>query len=170
MTQTIGPADAKAGTRAKIYSGLAVLTPLLSALATFGVITTEQGGALVGLATAATGVLSAFGFGLAATKTNQQVKDGTFDTAPPPVVVSPIDQPLETLGQLQRAVNESVDAAQSRVVDGINFIQAAASMIPGGAPANPGGLLPGLSDLVEAMRGRPAPQTPHQGQGQDDTP
>ena len=159
-TATSGPADPGAGTRAKLYSGLAVLTPLLSALATFGVISSDQSNALVGFVTAGVGLLSAFGFGLAATKTNHQLKDGTFDPAPPPVLVAPVDNALEQLTTLQSAVNDQVDKAQARVADGITFIQAAASMIPGGAPGRPGDLLAGLSDLTNAMRGRPAPETP----------
>lgn len=159
-TATAGPADPNAGSRAKLYSGLALLTPLLSFLATFGVFTSDQSNALIGVSTAVVGALSAFGFGLAAKKTNKQVANGTFDPAPPPVVVAPIDQPLEALTTIQKAANDAVDQVQAKVSDGINFITAAASMIPGGAPANPGGLLPGLAELADLMRNRPAPETP----------
>lgn len=162
VVATAGPADPNAGTRAKLYSGLALITPLLSFLASFGVFTGDQANALVGFTTAAVGVLSAFGFGLAATKTNKQVANGTFEAPPPPVVVSPVDNALEQLTTLQSAVNEQVDKAQTRVADGLQLIQAAASLLPGGAPANVGGvvggvgsILPGpLGDLVQDLADR----------------
>lgn len=148
---TVGPVDPSAGTRAKLYSGLALLTPLLSFLASFGVFTSDQSNALIGVSTAVVGALSAFGFGLAASKTNKQVANGTFQPAP----VNPVQAPLEQLAVIQDAVNKTVDQAQARVADGVNFIQAAASLIPGGASPQFGKLIPGpVGDLVQDLADR----------------
>ncbi|QHB37781.1 holin [Mycobacterium phage Imvubu] len=160
-TATAGPADPKAPLAAKAYTVVSGLLGLVAVASTFGVITAEQGAALGGLGTAATGLVGAAITAVAAFRTNKQVKNGTFDPAPPPVIVAPIDAPLENLVQLQKAANDAVDQVQAKVADGLNFIQAAASIIPGGAPANVGTLLPGLTELADLMRTRPAPQVPH---------
>ena len=159
QVQTLGPADPKAPLAAKAYTVVSGLLGLVAVASTFGVITQEQGAALGGLGTAATGLVGAAITAIAAFRTHKQVNNGTFDAAPPPVVVAPVDNALEQLTTLQQAVNESVDKAQTRVADGLSMIQAAASLLPGGAPANVGGVLgsvlPGpLGDLVQDLADR----------------
>lgn len=143
---TAGPADPNAGVRAKLYSGLALITPLLSFLATFNIFTSVQVNAVTGALTAVMGVLSAFGFGLAATKTHTQVKNGTFEPAPPPPPVDAKTTALDSLTHLKNEVNSAVEEAQARALDGITAIQVAAASIPGvGAVVTP------IGDLLRSV-------------------
>lgn len=139
-TATAGPADPKAGTRAKIYSGLALLTPLLSFLASFGVFSAPQANALTGLATAVAGVLSAFGFGLAAKKTTEQTKNGTFDPAPEP------EPPISTADQIANAIptvlKDAADTIAAKTSDVETIKKAAADAF---------GQLPVVGGLAEEL-------------------
>ena len=106
-TATAGPADPNGGLRAKFYAGLAVVVPLLSFLATLGVLTSDQASAITAALTSVTGLLGTFGFGLAAVKTNKQSKDGTFD-APP--VISTAEQIANAIPALaQEAANKQAE-------------------------------------------------------------
>jgi len=153
MSETIGPADPKAPARAKLYASLAFITPVLSALSAFNIITTTQGSAVATFLSAAIGLLGAFGFGLAATKTSTQVKDGTFD-APPRQPASTV---IEQLNEIKTEVDKTVQHAQSQLADGVAAIQGITSLLPGGQVV--GGLtnavLSGpVGDLIQAMSDR----------------
>lgn len=152
---TAGPADPGAGTRAKLYSGLALLTPLLSFLATFGIFTGDQANALVGVSTAVVGALSAFGFGLAAKKTTAQVANGTFQPAP----ANPVADAFQAIDAIAaHAADTKAAAAVSGVADALGAIQSAVSLLPGGNRPDLGGLanlLPGpVGDLVQDLADR----------------
>lgn len=149
-TATAGPADPNAGARAKLYAGLAVITPLLGFLATFNIVTTEQGNAISAFITAAMGLLGVFGFGLAASKTNKQSKDGTFDAAP----VNPAGDVFDALGKIKQQVDDTVTHATSQVAQATAAIQGAASMIPGGGAFTNSVLSGPVGDLIQAMTDR----------------
>ncbi|ORA25151.1 hypothetical protein [Mycobacterium aquaticum] len=149
---TLGPADPNAGVRAKLYAGLALITPLLSALATFGIVSTDQANAATGFVTAAVGLLSAFGFGLAAKNTNRQVKDGTFDPVPP-AEPHPVTSAFDGLTQLQAGVNAAVDQAQAKVAEGVAAIQGAAALLPGGTQVTDAVMNGPVGDLLRAVTG-----------------
>ena len=140
--QTVGPADPNAPARAKVWAGLAVLTPLIAALATFGILSDDQASAVNGALTAVIGLLSAFGFGFVAKKTNEQVNNGTFDEAPP----DPVGNVFEQLDILKTQVDRTVSDATSQVTNAAAMIQSAMSVIPGAA------VLSGpVGDLIQAM-------------------
>lgn len=145
--QTVGPADPNAGMRAKLYTGLAVVTPLLSFLATFGIFTGEQVNAISGFLTATLGLLGTFGFGLAATKTNKQVHNGTFTEAPP----DPVGNVFEQLGILKGQVDRTVADATNQVSNAAAMIQSAVSTIPGGSAVNAAVMSGPVGDLVQSM-------------------
>jgi hypothetical protein len=147
---TQGPADPNAGARGKLYSGLALVLPLLSFLATFGIFTSDQVDSLSGFITAGMGLLGAFGFGLAAVKTNKQIKNGTFEPVPP----APASAVIEQLSQIRNEVDKTVEHAQSQLADGVAAIQAVTSMLPGGSVlgATTARVLSGpVGDLIQAM-------------------
>lgn len=128
QVQTLGPSDPNAGLRAKVYSALTVVTPLLSALATFGILDSKQANALTALATSAVGVLSAFGFGLAAKNTNKQVNNGTFDPAPPP---PPLPPALTAVDAVKAVGDQFTDFAKT-VAAGVQHVQdTAVGLVPG---------------------------------------
>lgn len=149
-TATAGPVDANAGARAKLYAGLAVITPMLGFLATFNIVTTEQGNAISAFITAAMGLLGVFGFGLAASKTNKQTKDGTFDPAP----ANPVGNIFEQLGQIKTQVDDTVVHATTQVAQATAAIQGAVSMIPGGAGISNAVMAGPVGDLIQAMTDR----------------
>lgn len=139
-TATAGPADPNGGLRAKFYAGLAVVVPLLSFLATLGVLTSDQASAITAALTSVTGLLGTFGFGLAAVKTNKQSKNGTFDPAPPPAPV------ISTAEQIANAI--------PAVVQGLADKQAEVDLIKNVA-AGALGNLPGIggaaADLIRQI-------------------
>jgi hypothetical protein len=144
---TAGPADPNAGTRAKLYASLAVLTPVLSALATFGILSNDQAGAINGFITAAMGLLGAFGFGLAASKTNKQVNNGTFDAAP----ANPVSDAFDALNQIKDHVDATVFHAQDQVGQAVQAITGAVSMLPGGAAVTNAVLSGPVGDLIQSV-------------------
>lgn len=144
---TVGPADPKAAGRAKVWASLAVITPLLAALATFGILSDDQANALNGAITAGIGLMTAFGFGFAAKKTNEQVHNGTFQ-APPATNV------FDQLGEIKTQVDATVDYAQTQAQQAVTAIQGATAMIPGGALVT-GAVMSGpVGDLIQAMTDR----------------
>lgn len=151
--QTAGPVDPNAGLRGKLYAGLAMITPLLSFLATFHTITTDQANSLSAAITAVMGALGAFGFGLAAVKTNKQVKDGTFDPAP----VNNVLNAFEQINAIKTHVDQTVADTVSAVQGASQTIQQATSLIPVGIPG--GGIMSAVTaqgsqavdDLIRAV-------------------
>ncbi|AER48670.1 holin [Mycobacterium phage Ares] len=144
MAETIGPADPNAPTRAKVWAGLAVIAPLLSFLATFGILSSDQANAINGALTAVVGVLTAFGFGVAAKKTSEQVKNGTFDPAPPPpppVLVPPAMSAVEGITAVANQFNDLVTG----VTSGVKHVQDVVGGLAGAIPGLSG--LPGLQGL-----------------------
>lgn len=129
-TATAGPADPKAPFAAKAYTVVSGLLGLVAIASTFGVITQEQGAALGGLGTAATGLVGAGITAIAAFRTTKQVKNGTFDKAPE----LPSVPALEQLAILRDQAAFEVDRAVSTVQLGVGTIQSAVSALPGGKP------------------------------------
>lgn len=142
---TVGPADPKAAGRAKVWASLAVVTPLLAALATFGILSDDQANALNGAITAGIGLMTAFGFGFAAKKTNEQVHNGTFQ-APPAVNV------FDQLGQIKTQVDATVEHAQTAATQAVNTIQGVTAMLPGGAFINSAVQSGPVGDLIQWAR------------------
>ncbi|UXE04422.1 holin [Mycobacterium phage Funsized] len=149
-TPTAGPVDPNAGLRAKLYSGLALLTPLLSFAASFGIFSSDQANALTGVATAVVGALSAFGFGLAATKTNKQVANGTFDAAP----TSPVLDAFQSINAVKDHVDATVADAQAKVTQGVDAIKSAAALLPGGTAITNAVLAGPVGDLIQDLTDR----------------
>lgn len=149
---TAGPADPNAPGRAKLYAGLAALTPVLSFLATFGIVTSEQVNAISAALTAGIGLLGAFGFGFAATKTSAQVKNGTFDSAPVLPAVPALEQLAILRDQAAAEVERAVTTVQSGVDTMTTAAQAAAQVlgqVPGGGPA-----AQAVQELIDSARRR----------------
>lgn len=149
---TTGPVDPNASQRGKLYATLTVLTPLLSALATFGILNDDQANASIGFITSAVGLASAFGFGLAAKKTGEQVKNGTFEAAP----ANPVVDAFDALSQIKAQVDETVNNATSQVAHATAVIQGAAAMIPGGASVTNAILTGPVGDLIQMVSDRAA--------------
>jgi hypothetical protein len=147
-TATAGPADPNAGFRAKLYGGLALLSGVVTFLQAVHIIDAGQASSISGLLSAVTTLLGAFGFGLAAVKTNSQVSNGTFDAAPPPPPVLTAADSIQVLGQ---QLQDVVTASVQKVTEGLATVHAAAGAIS----AVPGVVLPGpVGDLIQAMHDR----------------
>lgn len=132
--QTQGPVDPNAGFRAKLYAGLAVLTGVVSLVQSFGLINSDQGGNIGLIITGVGGLLGAGGLAVAASKTNAQTKNGTFDPAPP----NPVANAVEGI----KAVQSQWEELSSAVATGLGVVQGAASLIPGlSTVVAPGGLV-----------------------------
>ncbi|TDO18113.1 hypothetical protein EV580_1295 [Mycobacterium sp. BK086] len=139
--QTAGPVDPNAPTRTKTYAVLAVIFPLIGALATFGVLSADQANAITGFGTAAMGLAGAFGFGFVANKTNKQVKNGTFDAPPPPPPAPELPPAMSAVQSVQAVSNAFTDFSQS-VAQGVQLVQGVAAAVPGlSAVVAPGGLV-----------------------------
>lgn len=141
--QTAGPEDPKATTRAKVWAGLAVVGPLLSALATFGIMSNDQANAINGAVTAALGLMTAFGFGFAAKKTSEQVNNGTFDAAPELPAVSALEQ----MKILRDQATYEVEQAVANVQNGADMIAAATTGVLGALP------IPGAAQAAQTVDG-----------------
>lgn len=151
---TAGPADPNASMRAKVWASFAVLTPLLAALATFGILSDEQANALNGAVTAAVGLLSAFGFGFVAKKTNEQVKNGTFDPAPTLPAYTALEQMAILRDQAAAEVDRAVSTVQAGAEAMTSATQVAASVL--GAVPIPGAqqAVGAVQDLLDDIRGQ----------------
>jgi hypothetical protein len=144
--QTAGPADPKAPGYAKLYAILAVVGPLVSGLATFGILSNDQAGAVNGALTALLGLLSAFGFGVAAKRTSTQVNNGTFDKAPELPAVSALEQ----LKILRDQAGAEVDRAVANVQSGADLIASATTTVLNAIPGASGV----VQDLLDDVRRR----------------
>jgi len=147
---TVGPVDPNAGMRGELYAGLALVIPTLSFLATLGIFTADQVNAVSGFLTAAVGLLGTFGFGLAAAKTNKQVRNGTFEAAPAPEP-TPVLDAFQAVDAIKTHVDQVVDHAQSKVSEGVAAIQGAASLLPGGTFVNAAMMAGPVGDLLRAV-------------------
>lgn len=153
-TPTAGPVDPNAPVVQKVYAAVSSLLVILGAASTFGLITADQAGALNNVGTALTALVGAAVTALAAFRTKKQLKNGTFDPAPAPVVVTASPE-LSTVDKITQAVQE-VQALDSQVKDGIGKL----TEITGGLVNIPGVLnmtpdLPGpLDDLVRGAGAR----------------
>lgn len=148
--QTAGPADPNAPTRGKFYAALTVLFPLIGALATFGVMSTDQASAITAFATAALGLAGTFGFGLAAKNTNKQVKNGTFDAAPVDPN-APVLNAFEQLNAIKQNVDQTIAQTVQQVGQAQSVMQSATQLIPGPFGDLAGGLLGAGSAAVEDL-------------------
>lgn len=153
-TATAGPADVKASGRAKAYAGLAVFFPLVSALATFGLLTSDQANSINGFITAGIGLMGAFGlagFGVAASKTKSQVDNGTFDRAPELPAVPALEQIKILRDAADQELNRGVDAAKASA-DVITSIIGGIPVIGGPLSAATGNVIDSADDLLGRFR------------------
>ncbi|MCK0174816.1 hypothetical protein [Mycolicibacterium sp. F2034L] len=116
---------------------------------TLGALTAEQG---ANIGQILTGLLTLLGAGapaLAAKKTAEQRKDGTFDAPANPVLDA-----FESLNAVKARVDEVVDEAQAKVAQATTAIQGAAAMLPGGAAVTSAVLSGPVGDLIQAVTDR----------------
>lgn len=148
--QTVGPEDSAATTRAKLYAGLSALLGLLSFAVTLGFVTTDQGASIAQIVQGVMGLLGAGGLAFASAKTNKQVKNGTFDDAPPDPVGNVFEQLGILKGQVDRTVSDSID----QITNAAAVIQGAVATIPGGSLINAAVMSGPVGDLIQAMTDR----------------
>lgn len=155
MAQTQGPVDPNAGFRAKLYAGLGLLSGLVTFLQAINLIDAGQAASIASIIGGVTTLLSTFGFGLAAAKTNAQVKDGTFDAAPEPVV-EPAN-PAITAVQAIQAVGQQFNDLVTGVTAGVQQVQDVAGGLAAALPAL-GGIAPGslAQQVLAAVNDRDA--------------
>jgi hypothetical protein len=132
-TATAGPVDPKAPAAAKFYTVLTGILGLVGIASTFGLVTQEQAASLGSVGTAVTTLIGAVGTAVASFRTHKQLKNGTFDPAPDPVVInqSPVLDAFEALGTIKQHVDDTVKNAQDSVAAAVSSIQGAVNMIPG---------------------------------------
>jgi hypothetical protein len=131
--QTLGPADPNAPVIAKVYTVVSSLLGLVTLASTFHLITTDQANAVSNLGTSAVGLIGAGITAVAAFRTSKQVKNGTFDKAPDPVVItqSPITNAFQSVAELKDHVDTAVADSVTKVKDAVGVIQGAAALLPG---------------------------------------
>lgn len=131
--QTLGPADPNAPAIAKVYTVVSSLLTLVTLASTFHLITTDQATAVSNVGTSAVGLIGAGIAAVAAFRTTKQVKNGTFDAAPDPVIVtqSPLSNAFQGVAELKDHVDTAVADSVSKVQDAVSVIQGAVSTLPG---------------------------------------
>lgn len=133
--ETAGPVDPNAGARAKVYGGVALVFGLVTAAQAFHFVSADQAASIKDFIDSGLGLAGAFGFGFVAYKTNGQVKNGTFDAAPPP-------PPAMSAVEQVKAVQEQFTDFTKTVADGVQLIQGVAAGVPGlSAVVQPGSLV-----------------------------
>lgn len=155
-TATAGPVDTAAPARAKSYAVLSGLLGLIPVLTAFSVITSEQGSSIGTFVQAAIGLAGSFGFAFVSHKTNTQIKNGTFDQAPDPVIVtSPPPISLENVAEVRDQLDNVIAGAQNQAQNGIaaalEAVGGLTAFLPGGKPATEG--LVSAVDLFQALSG-----------------
>lgn len=142
-TATAGPADPKAGLRAKIYAVLAGLLGLLGVAQTFGVLDAPQSASIAQIITAVIALLGGGGLAVATAKTTTQVKNGTFDPAPEPnlepITVSPAIAAVDGLAAVATGFNDLI----TTVTDGVQTVQ--------NTVGNLASVLPNLPNVVSVL-------------------
>jgi hypothetical protein len=139
IVQTLGPTDPNAPFAQKFYAISTGLLGIVGLAATFGLITSDQAASLTGVAGAAGTLLGAVGTAIAAFRTKKQLNNGTFDAAPPPIVVAP---PISTADQIANAIPGVLQAAADGVAQVEKIKQAAADAF---------GHLPVVGGLAEQL-------------------
>lgn len=129
-TATAGPADPKAPAIQKFYTVLSGLLGLVGIAATFGLVTQDQAASVGGVATATTTLLGAVGTLVASFRTKKQINNGTFDPAPPPVIVAP---PISTADQIANAIPNVLQQAADGIAE-VEKIKQAATTAFGNVP------------------------------------
>lgn len=135
-----------AKTRETIYYLGTLVVGGVGLAVTVGALTADQGSNIGQIITGLLTLLGAGAPALAAKKTGDQRKDGTFD--------NPVANAFEQIGQIKVHVDATVDEAQARVAEGVAAIQGAAAMLPGGASvvgAVTGALPREVTDLIKAV-------------------
>lgn len=122
-TATAGPVDPKAPLVAKIYTVVSSLLGLVTLAQTFHLLNDTQAAGINGVASAGLGLVGAVTTALAAFRTNKQLKNGTFDPAPEPVVVAP---PISTADQIVNAIPSVLQQAADGLAEVDKVKQAAA--------------------------------------------
>lgn len=134
--------DPNVGARSKLYAGLGLALPLISFLASFNIFTTEQGNALAGFLTAGAGLATAFGFGLAATKSNNQAKNAIDLDALPAPIVTPAVAAVDAIATVASQYNDLINTVTSGVQQVHDTVGNLAAVLPG-LPGVFSGLAPG---------------------------
>lgn len=150
-TATNGPVDEKAGLRAKLYAVLTALLGIPAVAQLFGVLTSDQATNVNQILTGVIGLVGAGGFALATSKTNTQVKNGTFDAAPNGPVLSVFEQLQAIKDRTDATLADTVNAVQTASAT----IQNATAVIPGGGylSAVVGQGSQAVEDLIAAVGG-----------------
>jgi len=127
MAETQGPADQKAGARAKSYAVLSGLLGLIPVLTVFKIITTDQGVAIGQFVQSGIGLAGAFGLAFASAKVSQQKANGTFDPAPqaPPALTA-----VDSI----KAIGDQFTDLTSTVAAGLDLVGRTAAAVPGLGP------------------------------------
>ena len=156
MAQTVGPADEKAGLRAKLYAVLAALLGIVGVAQSFGVLDAVQSASIGQIVTAVAALLGGGGFVLASAKTQQQVKDGTFQEAPDIVVPEPSAaiSAVQSIGAIANEFNNLVTG----VTDGVKTIQDTVGGLTSVLPGLAGIALPTLDPNSLAYKAMQAAQ------------
>lgn len=153
-TATAGPADPNAPLAQKAYTVTTGILGLVGIAATFGLITGEQAASLGAVGTAVTTLVGAAVTALAAFRTKKQLKNGTFDEAPEPVIVTPpapisLENVAEVRDQLDSVISGAASQAQNGIVSAIDAIGGLTAFLPGGKPATEG--FGSAVDLYQAL-------------------
>lgn len=139
-----------ANTREIIYYVGTLLVGGIGLAVTVGALTADQGANIGQVITGLLTLLGASAPALAAKKTGEQRKDGTFEPTP----ASPVLDAFQAVDALKSHVDQVVDQAQAKVAEGVAAIQGAAALIPGGAAATNVVLSGPVGDLIQAVLDR----------------
>ena len=146
-TATAGRADTGAGLRAKLYAVLTVLLGVPAIVQLFGLITADQAVSVTKILAGVLGLVGAGGLGLAASKTNKQVSNGTFDPAP----ANPVGDVFASLNQIKQQVDDTVAHTTAQVTAATAAITGAVAMIPGGGLITSAITTGPVGDFVQRM-------------------
>lgn len=147
---TLGPADPKAPLAAKAYTVVSSILSLVTLAATFNLVTTDQAGAINGVAAAGVGLVGAVTTAIAAFRTRKQISNGTFDAAPPPPS-TPVLDAFQAVDAIKTHVDQTVDQAQAKVAEGVAAMQNAAALLPGGTVVTDAVMASPVGDLLRAV-------------------
>lgn len=142
-TATAGPADPKAPFMAKLYAVLGSLGVLVGAGSTFGLITADQAASINDVSSSVGTLGLSVVTLIAAFRTNKQVKNGTFDPAPEPVLPPQISTATQIANAIPTVLQEAADKAAE-----VDVIKQAAATAFGNLPVI-GGLAEQLIKSVD---------------------
>lgn len=151
-TATQGPADPNAPAAAKLYTVVSGILGIVGIASTFGLLNADQAASIGAVGTAATTLVGAVVTAIASFRTNKQLRNGTFEPAPPP---APAQTAVEGIAAVANQFNDLTQA----VAAGVQRVQDVAGGLASALP-NFGNLLGAPSSLaaqVAAMAASGAP-------------